>query len=118
MNEGLRHARTEVMFKPRSVSVMLHGLLEDDEITGDLFGDMAGVIDGKSVNEDQQKWEDVSNVLDRLRAAHGPEAISLGPLSDVPGGYLGAKIAFGRIPDAADFGKAQVADEATHFCSF
>lgn len=118
LNEGLRFALTRVKFKPRSVSVMLHGLLDDDEITGDLFGDMAGVIDGKSVNENQRKWEDVSNVLDKLRAAHGPEAISLGPHSDVPGGYLGAKIAFGRVPDAADFGKAQVADEATHFCSF
>lgn len=33
------------------------------------------------------------------------------------GGYLGAKIAFGRIPDDADFSHAPVPDGATYFCS-
>lgn len=117
LDEGLGIARSQMRFKPRSVSVMLHGLLAEGAVTEDLFGDLAGGLGGKSVKEDRRRWEDISDVLDKLRAVHGPEAISLGPLSDVPGGYLGAKIAFGRIPDAADFGKAQVADEATHFCS-
>ena len=29
--------------------------------------------------------------------------IHLGPRPNIPGGYTGAKIAFGRIPDAEDF---------------
>jgi len=118
LKEGLSAAQSQVDFKPRSVSVMLHGLVGDDEITGDLFGDLSACGDRGSVKEDQKRWEDVSDVLDELREVHGPEVISLGPHSEVPGGYLGAKIAFARIPDIADFGKAQVADDATHFCSF
>lgn len=118
LKKGLQAAQDTMKFKPRSVSVMLHGLISDDDITGDLFADLLNGIDGKSIKEDQQRWENVSDVLDKLRATHGPEAITLGPNTEVPGGYLGAKIAFGRIPDTADFGKAQVADDATHFCRF
>jgi len=118
LSDGLNAAQKTRGFKPRSVSVMLHGLRDEALLTPDLFG-VAMASDGTTAQrKDQLKWERVSDVLDMLRAMHGPEVISLGPQSEMPGGYLGAKIAFGRIPDRADFNNAPVADEATHFCSF
>ncbi len=102
-------------FKPRSVSVMLHGLVAEGERQADLFA--TGTA---SPHDDcaSSKWNRVSTVMDDLRDRHGPSAISLGPKVAVPGGYLGSKIAFGRIPDLADFTEAPTADGATHFCSF
>jgi DNA polymerase-4 len=56
--------------------------------------------------------------MDGLRAKLGPQALSMGPQTEVPGGYVGAKIAFGRIPDEEDFSGPPVADEDTHFVTF
>jgi DNA polymerase-4 len=56
--------------------------------------------------------------MDGLHAKLGPQALSLGPQVEVPGGYVGDKIAFGRIPDTAYFSGPQVADENTHFVTF
>jgi DNA polymerase-4 len=55
--------------------------------------------------------------MDTLRKSHGAKALSLGVQDEVFGGYVGAKIAFGRIPDEADFSEAATADEDTHFLS-
>lgn len=118
LREALAAASHEMKFKPRSVSVMLHGLLDADRTTGDLF-DHPDVGDGGPMSlGTRRRWEKVSDVMDRLRADFGPEVISLGPRAEVPGGYLGAKIAFGRIPERADFNQAPVPDAATHFSSF
>lgn len=104
----------DVGFKPRAVSVMLHGLSPLHEAQADMF---ASFESGDSAPRDTAKWEVVSDTLDKLRAVHGPSAANLGPKVNLPGGYLGAKIAFGRIPDLADFSEAQTEDGATHFCS-
>ncbi|MDU9006790.1 Y-family DNA polymerase [Sedimentitalea todarodis] len=112
LSDGLDKARRDVRFAPRSVSVMLHGLTSDGQMTDDLFR--------TSSAPDQivtAKWEAVSDLMDSLRQQHGPEAITLGVQDAVPGGYLGAKIAFGRIPDQSDFGNDPVEDADTHFCT-
>ena len=117
LSDGLLRARQNLDFTPRSVSVMLHGLVDAKSLTEDLFD---AAIDGADVSASKQRqaqWEDVSDLMDRLRSKHGPTALSLGPVEEIPGGYLGAKIAFGRIPDAEDFSSAPVDDAATHFCS-
>lgn len=107
----------EVRFTPRSVSVMLHGLVDADERQGDLLG-LAGMSDTKRVRgDDRERRERLSAALDQLRQKHGAAAVSLGPQVDMPGGYLGAKIAFGRIPDMADFSETASADHETHFCT-
>lgn len=111
--EGLDVARRQIAFQPRSVSVMLHGLVAGDALIPDLFEDPAR----DQIAEDRKTWERVSAVMDHLRELYGPGAISLGPQTEMPGGYLGAKIAFGRIPDEADFRSAPVDDAATHFCT-
>ncbi|EFL89386.1 type VI secretion protein ImpB [Ahrensia sp. R2A130] len=116
LSEGIARSTREARFSPRSVSVTLHGLEEAQAVQSDLFAVEIPQTDRFPCTA-TAKWERLSDTLDGLRSKHGPSAISLGPKDDVPGGYLGAKIAFGRIPDAADFNEAQTEDSATHFCS-
>lgn len=112
LSKGLAEARAKVTFAPGTVSVMLHGLEAEGDITGDLFASMSGDT------QDQTRWENVSNLMDDLRSRFGGKALSLGQHEKVPGGYIGGKIAFGRIPDAEDFEDAPSEDGDTHFCSF
>ena len=117
LDDGLKRSRDEVAFKPRSVSVMLHGLLSDAEVQPDLFQDQSCSKAAEPTEIIAHKRETISEVIDIVRAKHGPNAISYGPKVELPGGYLGAKIAFGRIPDLQDFSEAQTVDEDTHFYS-
>lgn len=117
LTEGLLHAKNRMKFRPKSVSVMIHGLIDEDDLIQDLFGSTPDPTGRGSDDASREKWEKVSDLMDQLRASHGSKAMSLGPQDDMPGGYIGAKIAFGRIPDLADFNEAQVPDEATHFLS-
>ncbi len=50
-----------------------------------------------------QRGERLSILADRLNARYGRAVVNLGPWVEPPGGYAGAKIAFNRIPDDADF---------------
>jgi DNA polymerase-4 len=112
LGEGLALARAQMPFAPASVSVMLHGLEAEDALTGDLF---TAINDDA---EDRARWENVSNTIDDLRSRFGGKALSLGQHEAMPGGYVGGKIAFGRIPEADDFEEASGADGDTHFCTF
>ncbi|WP_145962947.1 hypothetical protein [Mangrovicoccus ximenensis] len=117
LSEGLSAARAAVRFPPRAVGVVIHGLKAEDEITGDLFG---GALDPAGAGENdatRAKWEKVSELLDGLRRSHGAKALSFGLQEEIPGGYVGAKIAFGRIPEEEDFTETPAADEDTRFLS-
>lgn len=59
------------------------------------------------LKQGQQRDERLSGVLDAIRSMHGPAAANYGMNTDMPGGYLGAKIAFGRIPDLDDFDESK-----------
>ncbi|WP_298290640.1 hypothetical protein [Novosphingobium sp.] len=110
------HYRREIHFKPRSVTVMLHGLVDAAPAQEDLFN-QPGLNDQRAaVLLRQQKRERLSGALDAIRSKHGPSSASWGVCDDIPGGYVGGKIAFGRIPELADFNEAPCKDEATHFC--
>lgn len=113
--KGLAEARRHLRFSPRMVSVTLQGVVRDAEITGDLFG---GALDEGADEATRQKWERVSDLMDSLRQSHGAKALSLGVQDEILGGYVGAKIAFGRIPDEADFSDAPTEDTATQFLSY
>jgi len=80
----------------RSVHVMLHDLVPLDAGQRDLF-------DVASVFETRRRWERLSVLRDLLHARYGRDVLSLGPSSEPPGGYAGAKIAFNRIPEERDF---------------
>ncbi|NVO28168.1 type VI secretion protein ImpB, partial [Donghicola sp. C2-DW-16] len=66
----------------------------------------------------RHKWEKVSDLMDTLRHTHGAKALSLGTETEIEGGYVGVKIAFGRIPDEDDFSEAPTKDEETRFLSY
>lgn len=89
-------ADREDMRRSRSVHVALHDLVPLQEIEEDLFGDTAEA-------QLKRRMEYLSVVADRLNTDHGQTLLHFGPWVDIPGGYAGAKIAFSRIPDAADF---------------
>ncbi|RYH04626.1 type VI secretion protein ImpB [Salipiger sp. IMCC34102] len=115
LGDGLAEAKRTLSFRPRSVSVMIHGLISSADIMTDLFDTAAQIPGGIARKTDREKWERVSDLMDGVRARLGPQALTMGPQADMPGGYLGAKIAFGRIPDEADFSGPKIADEDTHF---
>lgn len=80
----------------KKVSVMLHGIAGLGETSADLFEDA-------SLRTERQRWERLTDAMDDLNARNGACVVSLGPRKEPPGGYAGAKIAFGRVPDLNDF---------------
>ncbi len=78
---------------PVSVSVMLGGLQEVGADTGDLLG----------AREEQTGREALCSAIDGLNRKFGQDTIRFGELPPHKVAYTGAKIAFNRIPDAAEF---------------
>ena len=78
------------------VSVFLHDISRPGETSGDLF-------EQASRATERARWERVTDAMDTLNARNGACVVSLGPRKEPPGGYAGAKIAFGRVPDLNDF---------------
>lgn len=117
LGQAFERYQREVEFIPRSVSVVLHGLIDAEPLQNDLFDDpRVGDCHARFMQR-QQRDERLSGVLDAIRSMHGPAAANYGMNTDMPGGYLGAKIAFGRIPDLDDFNENQSEDCETRFCS-
>lgn len=79
------------------VSVMLAGLSRAGETSADLF-------EHSDMRSARQRWERVTDAVDALNARYQGSIVSLGPRYEPPGGYAGAKIAFGRVPELEDFG--------------
>lgn len=86
--------------KLKSVAVLLHGLQKREEMTGDLFAPPLNTA----------KQEAATDAMDALNARFGGDMLHLGMRAELPGGYAGAKIAFGRIPSRADLGQAENAE--------
>jgi len=82
--------------KLQNVYVVLHGLSRPGEITGDLF-------EHASPDPHRQRWNRITDTMDTLNARYGGGVISLGLRQELPGGYAGGKIAFGRVPDLSEF---------------
>lgn len=82
--------------KIRSIYVMLHGLCENGEVIDDLFTTDAS-------RGQRQKREAICDVMDTLNSRYGAAYLNIGPQPDIPGGYVGGKIAFGRVPTKEDF---------------
>ena len=74
------------------VYVMLHNIALPTERGRDLFED-----------QDTRDWDTLTDVMDSFNRKERKAVIHLGPRHKIPGGYAGAKIAFGRVPDAEDF---------------
>ncbi len=83
--------------RPKTVSVVLHGLTEDSAATPDLFDVLA------VPRPTPKPRASLSPTIDRLNARFGQDTIVLGAMPADRAGYMGAKIAFTRIPDEAEF---------------
>lgn len=81
-------------WRVKTLQVALHDLVAGHEAVPDLF---------PMTSSSGDRWNRIADLGDRLNRRYGASALSLGPRCNVPGGYAGAKIAFGRIPDLADF---------------
>jgi len=79
-------------YRLRHVYVMLHDIASPTERGRDLFE-----------GQDTRDWDKLTDVMDSLNRKEKKAVIHLGPRAKIPGGYAGAKIAFGRVPDAEDF---------------
>lgn len=83
------------VLQPRSVSVMLTGLVPVGAYTPDLF-------DPREAGQITQR-ETLCHALDRLNHKFGQDTIRFGELPRHRVPFTGAKIAFSRVPDAEDF---------------
>jgi len=89
--------KNKYSFRIKQVSIAIHHLDASEQAQGDLFAN-----NEQTLNK-QNKWENLTQTMDEIVGKYGNKAASLGVWEDPPGGYAGAKIAFGRIPDLSDF---------------
>lgn len=82
--------------KIQSIYVMLHGLCEQGHVMDDLF-----TTDDS--HDKKHKRETLCDVMDKVNSQYGAAYLNIGPQPDIPGGYVGGKIAFGRVPTKEDF---------------
>lgn len=82
--------------RTKKVHVMLHGLVSAANIQHDL-------LETPEARWTRQRWERLSDLTDRLHTRYEAPVLTLGYHGEQPGAYMGAKIAFGRIPALADF---------------
>jgi DNA polymerase-4 len=80
--------------RPKSVNVVLGGLLPVGQETGDLFDPAPAP---------QPPRADLCRAIDALNQRFGQDTVRFGQLPPHRVPYTGAKIAFGRIPVAEDF---------------
>jgi DNA polymerase IV len=96
----LRQANADgALTQAKTIYVLLTDIIPDADRPRDLFTT-------DEMIRTRNRWEKLSEVSDALAARFGDAASMLGIQRQPPGGYAGAKIAFGRIPDLADFDQA------------
>lgn len=81
----------------KQVSITLFRLNDPPVPQGDLFQDLL------SEQVERKKWNQLAETMDNIVYKYGSKAVSLGMWEEPEGGYAGAKIAFGRIPNLKDF---------------
>ncbi|GAB5458050.1 MAG: DNA polymerase IV [Henriciella sp.] len=83
----------------KKVSVSLYGLKRFEQTSADLF-------ETDEQRRTSARWENLTDTMDGLNARYRACVVSLGMHRQPRGGYAGAKIAFGRVPDMMDFATA------------
>jgi DNA polymerase IV len=84
-------------YRIKQVSIAIYHLNKSEHAQGDLFSNH------EQSQQKQEKWNNLTQTMDEIVKKYGNKAASLGVWEDPPGGYAGAKIAFGRIPNLSDF---------------
>lgn len=80
----------------KKLSVVIHSIAPAMVKSEDLF-------ERAEVRTQRTRWECLTDAMDHLNARNGRCVVSLGLRREPPGGYAGAKIAFGRVPDLNEF---------------
>ncbi len=93
--EAVIHASPHMRL--RKVSVTLHGLESETYLQEDLFATKSAQGAGRI------KSEKLSRAMDALNHRFGRDTVSLGMLPSQGRSFTGTKVAFTRIPDAAEF---------------
>lgn len=91
-----RARRERGIGRTKKVHVMLHGLVPSKNIQLDL-------LELPSARRARERWERLSELTDALHTRYEAPVVTLGHHGVSPGDFVGAKIAFGRIPALADF---------------
>lgn len=76
--------------KVKKISIILHDLLQEHEITEDLF-------------KEKTKQHKLDNTLDSLKHKYKKDVISFGLPPKTLSGFVGTKIAFSRVPEQHEF---------------
>lgn len=84
----------------KKVGIALHGLVPEQQVTLDLFSGGSGHERNPQQAAARAK---LSAVMDRLNGKFGKDTVHLGVLPGHRADFMGAKIAFNRIPDAKEF---------------
>lgn len=92
--QGLRESGAPAQLQ--HVHVMLHAIAKPDEVSGNMFT-------SDLMTHDEKTWDSLMTVMDGLNAKHGKAVLHVGARTQLPGGFAGGKIAFGRVPDKEDF---------------
>jgi DNA polymerase IV len=89
--------RTHPNRRFKAVGVVLHSFCPLDRVMGDLFMDPA--LDPRT----PQRGVQLYSAVDRINKKYGQDTVALGVLPGQIAKYVGAKIAFTRIPELAEF---------------
>jgi DNA polymerase-4 len=97
----LRSASAE---RPRGVQVRMIGvtLMDIEPVAGEQ-GSLFGALDPDDPLARETRTLKLSRAMDRINEKFGRHAVSVGPLGGGRIDRVGAKIAFGRIPEAHEF---------------
>jgi DNA polymerase-4 len=82
----------------KKISVTFYGLCQRHGITPDLFDEHS-----EAYRTQMARYDTVSSVIDAINTRFGTETLRMGITPRTAAGYVGTKIAFNRVPDAAEF---------------
>jgi DNA polymerase-4 len=82
----------------KKVSLTLHELSETNSIQPELFSNLSESEEGL-----REKYEKISNAIDKINHKYGRDSIVLGMLPSQGKTFSGTKVAFTRIPDMEEF---------------
>ncbi len=80
----------------KSVYIMLHNISRPHTLSGDLFSET-------KESTEVRRWDRIMETMDGLNKKHGQAVLHVGSRANLPGGFAGGKIAFGRVPSKEDF---------------
>lgn len=90
--------RLSAVLSPRTQIIRIGVTLGDLSIAGIRQLDM--LLDD---DDERRRWERITQAVDTLNMRYSKSLVTLGPWTPPPGGHLGGKISYTRIPKAEDF---------------